>query len=164
MNLLITSPSANAKWSISLHLYSKIWEISLKFTKMCFSCGHGWPGVLFRPRDLFWAPQPLSDGNSKMQICGGLCCVWPLAGEDRRTGVPTSAHGPFGPGSYASDGMHSSKWSDVPRAHLRTPPAYPRRSAGLPVGTLALSSFGGLTLRLQWKSFNSSCGNPALLL
>lgn len=157
MNLLITSPSTNAKGNLSLHLYRKV-------TRICSSCGHRCPGVLFRPRDLFWAPQPLSDGNSKTRVCGGLCYLWPMAGEDRRTGVPTSVHRPFGPGSYAPDGTHSRRWSDVPRAHLRTPPAYPRHSAGLPVEALALFPFGGLTLRLQWKSFNSSCRNRTLPL
>lgn len=46
MNLLITSPSANAEVNLSLHLYSKIWEISLKVARICFSCGHRWPGML----------------------------------------------------------------------------------------------------------------------
>lgn len=46
MNLLITSPTANAKVNLSLHLYSKIWEISLKVARICFSCGHRWPGML----------------------------------------------------------------------------------------------------------------------
>lgn len=46
MNLFITSPSANAEVNLSLHLYSKIWEISLKVARICFSCGHRWPGML----------------------------------------------------------------------------------------------------------------------
>lgn len=46
MNLFITSPSANAEVNLSLHLYSKIWEISLKVARICFSCDHRWPGML----------------------------------------------------------------------------------------------------------------------
>lgn len=46
MNLLITSLSANAKVNLSLHLYSKIWKISLKVARIYFSCGHRWPGML----------------------------------------------------------------------------------------------------------------------
>lgn len=46
MNLLITCPSANAEANLSLHLYNRIWEISLKVARICFSCGHRWPGTL----------------------------------------------------------------------------------------------------------------------
>lgn len=46
MNLLITSPSVNAKVNLSLHLFGKIWEISLKVARICFFCGHRWPGTL----------------------------------------------------------------------------------------------------------------------
>ena len=93
-----------------------------------------------RPGDLFWAPQPLSDWNSKMQVCSGLRCVWPLAGEDTHTSVPESVHWPFGDGLYASDGTHRRRWSDVPRDHLGMPPVWMTRcGAGLPVRALALS-------------------------
>lgn len=74
-----------------------------------------------------------------MQVCSGLCCVRPLAGEDRHMGVPMSVHQPFGYGTNASDGTHSRRRSDVPRAHLGTSPAYPQYQTGLPVWALALS-------------------------
>lgn len=83
-----------------------------------------WPQVAWhalRPGDLFRVPQPLCDGNCKMQVYCGLCCVWPLAGEDKHTGVSMSVHWPFGHGSSTSDGTHSRRWSDVPEPSQCTP-------------------------------------------
>lgn len=46
MKLPIASPRPNAEENLSLHLYSKILETHLKVARMCFTCNHGWPGVL----------------------------------------------------------------------------------------------------------------------
>lgn len=83
-----------------------------------------WPQVAWhtlRPGDLFRVPQPLSDGNCKMQVCCGLCCVRPLSGEDKHTVVPLGVYWPFGHGSSTSDGTHSRRWSAVPEP-ISVPP------------------------------------------
>lgn len=100
MNLLITSLSANAKVNLTLHLYSKIWEISLKVARICFSSGRRWPGML---SDLEIYSEHLGHCLIETQVCSGLCCVSPLA-EDKHTAVPMSVHLPLGNGSYTSDG------------------------------------------------------------
>lgn len=121
-----------------------------------------WPQVAWhalRPGDLFWAPQPLSEWNFEMQVCSGLCCVWPLAEEDKHMDVPVSVHRPFGHGSSVSGG----RWSDVPRAHLSTPPAYPRCGAGSRVACQGLSPqfhFGGTVYIYSHWGYNEGALTP----
>lgn len=121
-----------------------------------------WPQVAWhalRPGDLFRAPQPLSEWNFETQVCSGLCCVWPLAEDDKHMDMPMSVHRPFGHGSSVSGG----RWSDVPRAHLSTPPAYPRCGAGSRVACQGLSPqfhFGGTVCIYSHWGYNEGPLTP----
>lgn len=163
MNLLITSPSANAKVNLSLHLYGKIWEISLKVARICFSCGHRWPGML---SDLKIYSESLRLYLIEALKYGSVvvCCVCDLWQEKTNPCCTHDAHWLPDPGLYASAWARRLMWPDVSRAH-RSTPRPPCCSSGLPYRALALDFVLGVlcTPKLQWKSFTSSeNGTPSL--
>lgn len=109
MNLLITSASAIAEVDLSLHLYGRIWQISLKVARICFSCGHRWPGML---SVLEIYSECLNHYLMETVKCRSvvLCVVCYLWQDKTNTVVPMSVHWPW----IIHLWWNSRRWSHVP--------------------------------------------------